>query len=271
VLDSFISLESIILGRKSQSRATNGRGDRVHSTPVDPLRAPFCVNNSTLLTVQTGTRVGRPGKAAQKSYPTTPERSFVMAVGKKIGFLATTLLMGSLTVSAFGQAQPGANPPPPDNGGQNGRPGRGQFDPAQRRQRMIQGMKDQLGASDEEMAALSPKIEKVMQLQRDARGGGGFGRRGGGPGGPGGPGGTGGAPGGAPTDANASPVQKASADLRSTLDNKDAKPDDIKAKLDALRAARTQAKQDLTAAQQELKGLLTQRQEAVMVEMGMLD
>ena len=192
-----------------------------------------------------------------------------MAVGKKIGFLATTLLMGSLTVSAFGQAQPGGtNPPPPDNGGQGGRRN---FDPAQFRLRRIQQMKDQLGATDEEMTALTPKIDKVMQLQRDARGGGGFGRRGGGNGGPGGPGGTGGAPGGAPTDANASAVQKASADLRSTLENKDAKPDDIKAKLDALRAARTQAKQDLTAAQQELKGLLTQRQEAVMVEMGLLD
>jgi hypothetical protein len=128
---------------------------------------------------------------------------------------------------------------------------------------MIQGMKDQLGATDEEMAALTPKIEKVMQLQRDSRGGRGFGRRSGAGGPPGG--------GATPTDANQSAVQKANADLRTTLENKDAKPDEIKAKLDALRTARTQAKQELTAAQQDLKGLLTQRQEAVMVEMGLLE
>lgn len=185
-----------------------------------------------------------------------------MAVNKKIGFLASSLLVGSLSVAAFGQAQPGGNGG--NAGGQPGQPGgrgnRGNFDPAQFRQRMMQRIQEQLGATDEEMQALSPKIEKVMQLQRDAGGGrGGFGRRGG----PGGPNGA--------QDPNASAVQKAVADLRATLENKDAKPDEIKAKLDAVRQARAQAKQDLTAAQQELKGLLTQRQEAVMVEMGMLE
>jgi hypothetical protein len=190
-----------------------------------------------------------------------------MAVDKKIGFLAASVLLGSLSVGAFGQAQPGGNQP-----GQPGQPGgRGNFDPAQFRQRMMDRLKEQLGASDDEMQALMPKIEKVMTLQRDAGGGmrGMFGgRRGGGPGGPGGNGGPGG-PGGA--TANESPVRQKSADLQETLQNKDAKPDEIKAKLDALRAARAQAKQDLAAAQQELKGLLTQRQEAVMVEMGMLE
>ena len=183
-----------------------------------------------------------------------------MAVSKKMGFLATSLLVGSLSVSAFGQAQPGGNQP----GGNGGPPGggRGNFDPAQFRQRMMDRLKEQLGASDDEMQALAPKIEKVMQLQRDAGGGGMrgmFGRRGGGPGGP--PGGT----------AQESPVRQKAAELREVLDNKDAKPDEIKAKLDALRAARAQAKQDLAAAQQELKGLLTQRQEAVLVEFGMLE
>lgn len=193
-----------------------------------------------------------------------------MAVDKKIGFLATSLLVGSLSVSAFGQAQPGGNPPGGNQPGQPGQPGqrggRGNFDPAQFRQRIMDRLKEQLGATDDEMAALGPKIEKVMQLQRDASGGGMrgmFGRRGG-QGGPGGP------PGGAST-ANESPVRQKAAELRETLDNKDAKPDEIKAKLDALRAARAQAKQDLAAAQQELKGLLTQRQEAVLVEMGMLE
>ncbi|HEY2587091.1 MAG TPA: hypothetical protein VGI81_15195 [Tepidisphaeraceae bacterium] len=198
-----------------------------------------------------------------------------MAVNKKIGFLATSLLVGSLSVSAFGQAQPGGNGGAGGQPGQPGQPGgrgnRGNFDPAQMRQRIMQRIQQQLGATDEEMQALSPKIEKVMTLQRDAGGRGGFGGRRGGQGGPGGGGpGFGGGAGGA-QDPNASAVQKSVADLRTTLENKDAKPDEIKAKLDAVRQARSQAKQDLTAAQQELKGLLTQRQEAVMVEMGFLE
>lgn len=189
-----------------------------------------------------------------------------MAAVKKIGLLATTLILGSMSATSFGQATPppggnnGGNPP-----GQNGG-GRGNFNPAQFRQRMLDRVKQQLGASDEEFTALSPKIEKVMQLQRDAGGRGGFGgRRGGGQGGPGG------GQGGTPPTTPPSAVQTASTELQTTLDNKDAKPEEIKAKLDALRAAKAQAKQDLAGAQQELKGLLTQRQEAVLVEMGMLD
>src|SRR6185437_9890444 len=112
------------------------------------------------------------------------ERSRAMAVNKKIGLLATSLLVGSLSVSAFGQAQPGGNG---NGGGQPGQPGgrgnRGNFDPAQFRQRMLQRIQEQLGASDEDMQALGPKIEKVVQLQRDAGGRGGFGGRRGGPGG----------------------------------------------------------------------------------------
>lgn len=160
--------------------------------------------------------------------------------------------------AAFGQA----------GGGQGGGPGGGgggrNFDPAQWRQRMEERMKEQLGVNDEEWKVLQPKVEKVQQLQMQSRGGGGFGGRGrGGPGGGGGPGG----------DANQpqSPVQQASADLRSVLDNKDSTPEQIKVKLDAYRAARTKAREELTAAQAELKDLLSARQEAALVSMGMLE
>src|SRR5690349_21435292 len=54
----------------------------------------------------------------------------------------------------------------------DGQPQRRGFDPAQMRQRMMDLMKEQLGASDDEMQALAPKIEKVMQLQRDINGSG---------------------------------------------------------------------------------------------------
>src|SRR5689334_4134002 len=63
---------------------------------------------------------------------------------------------------------------------------------AEMRQRMMDHMRETIGASEDEWKAMQPKIEKIQQLQRDVypRGGGFMmGRPGGGPGGPGGPGG----------------------------------------------------------------------------------
>src|SRR2546427_508890 len=68
-----------------------------------------------------------------------------------------------------------------------------------------------------------------------------------------------------------SDVAKAQAALRTVLDNKDSKPEEIKAALAALRDAKDKSKTTLATAQKELKELLTQRQEAVMVNMGYLD
>ncbi len=145
------------------------------------------------------------------------------------------------------------------------RRGGGRFDPAQFRQRMLDRMKEQLGASDDEFKALAPKIEKVFQLQRDSSAFGGMGRRaGGGPGGPGGPG-LGG------EDQPQSPVMEKRHALQQLLDNKDAKPQDIKAKLEDYRAARKQAREELSKAQDDLRGVLTQRQEAALIMVGLLD
>jgi hypothetical protein len=138
---------------------------------------------------------------------------------------------------------------------------RGNFDPAQFRERRLTQIKEQLGATDEEWKVLSPKIEKVMTAQFA-----GFGGRGGGRGGPGGGNG-----GGNADNQPQTPVAKASADLRAALADKDATADDIKAKLAALRDAREKVKADLQASQKELKEILTQRQEAVLVTNGMLE
>ena len=146
--------------------------------------------------------------------------------------------------------------------------GRGNFDPAEMRARMEARMKEQLGVNDDEWKVLQPKVEKVMNAQRDARAGGG-GAFGGGGGGRGGGGGNGGGGGG--DNQPQSAVAKASADLRTTLENQNASAQDINAKLTALREARAKAKGELEAAQKELKEVLTARQEAVFVSMGMLD
>ncbi|MCY2954368.1 MAG: hypothetical protein NTU53_20750 [Planctomycetota bacterium] len=163
-----------------------------------------------------------------------------MVVGAFVGIL---LMVGSF---AMAQAAGGGG------GGGRGNRGGGNFDPAQMRQRMMDRMKEQLGATDDEWKVLMPKIEKVMQAQRDSRGGG-FG----GMGGRGGRGGN--------DQAPETAIGKAAQDLRTTLENKDAKADEISAKLKAYREARESAQQALAQAQKELKEVLTLRQEAILV------
>lgn len=120
-----------------------------------------------------------------------------------------------------------------------------------------------LAPTDEEWKALQPKVEKLLTA-RDAAGTGRMmmGGMGGGRGGA--------AP--APAEgAVVTPVEKATNDLRTTLDNQSAKPEEIKAKLTALREAREKAKQDLAKAQGDLREALSLRQESQCVLMGMLD
>lgn len=168
---------------------------------------------------------------------------------------------------------------PQGRGGQGQGPGgeRGprDFDPQRMQQMMQQRMQEQMGATDEEWKVLGPRVMKVMNLSRQANTGmGGMfrmgGRRGGAQGGPGGPDGLGGPRGpfaqGEPTE-----VDKASETLQTTLENTAATPDEIKTKLTALRAAKEKAKAELATAQQELKQVLTLRQEAQLVLMGMLN
>jgi hypothetical protein len=207
------------------------------------------------------------------------ERRLIMLVPKKLGFVLSALLVAMLTLPVLGQANNGGdngngngngNGAGNGNGNNNNNNGGGGFggrrDPAQFQQRMMDGLKTQLGASDDEFAAIQPKIQAVMALQRDVitrpRM---FGR--GGPGG--GRGGFGGGFGGPTTQPSA--VQTALTDLQTTLDDQNASPDVIKSKLDTLREAKSKARQDLVVAQQDLKSILTQRQEAVMVLDGYLD
>jgi len=171
-------------------------------------------------------------------------------------------------------------PPPPPPGAEGGAPG-GYGGPAagnpggpggaqsgdrfaQFRQRMAERMKATLKVNDEEWSAIQPLIEKVMAKQREATGGGRFG---GGPGrgGPGGGGGDQGRPqGNHPQDLPAADA------LRTALESEGTPAADIKAKLEALREARKKATAELEQAREDLRKVLTQRQEATLVLMGIL-
>jgi peptidoglycan hydrolase CwlO-like protein len=191
------------------------------------------------------------------------------------GVIALTGALFVMPVSAQQAPDPGAGAGAAAGGAAGGGGGRGgrNFDPAAMQQRQLDRIKQALGTTDDEFKALQPKLEKVLTDQRNSTAGRGMGMMGrGGPGGPGGGrGGNNPAPAAAPDPATLSPVAKAAADLQTVLDNKDAKPEDIKEKLTALRDARTKARDELKAAQKDLTELLTQRQEAVLVEMGILE
>ena len=163
----------------------------------------------------------------------------------------------------------------PDNGGgqgqgqqggpgEGGRGGRGNFDPAQFQQRMMERLKEQMKAPDDEWNVIQPKLEKVMTAQREARAGG----MGGGFGGRGGPGGGGGRGG---NDNEQSETAKASRELRDTLQSDNASADQIQAKLKAFRDARAKAEDNLKSAREDLKSVLNDREEAVLVMAGMIE
>jgi hypothetical protein len=150
---------------------------------------------------------------------------------------------------------------------------RGNFDPEQMRQRMMERMREQFDVKDDaEWKLIEERITKVMDAQRATRsfagmGGFGGGRRGGGPGGPGGDqagAGGGRARGGFGGEPN--PDVEA---LQKAIEAK-APADEIKAKLAKVREDRKAADAKLDAAQDELKKVLSVRQEAVAVMAGLL-
>lgn len=154
---------------------------------------------------------------------------------------------------------------------QEQRPGRGNFDPEQFRQRMMDGYRERLEVKDDAAWKLiQERIDKVMAARRETGGmgggfGGGFGRRGGTnstdqAGDNGGRRNRGG-PGGEPSP-EAAALQKA-------IESK-ASPDEVKTKLAKLREARKDKEAELEKAQAELRKVLSVRQEAVAVLAGLL-
>lgn len=187
---------------------------------------------------------------------------------------SVALVAAALSVQTFSlNAQDGAQ----DNnrprrqggggGGGGGQGGPGNFDPEQARQRMMERYREQLGIKDDtEWKLIETRIEKVSEARREigmrGMGFGGFGGRGGGPGGPGGAGGGGRRGfGGEP-----SPEQEA---LQKAIES-NASADEIKTKLAAFRASLKDKEAKLEKAQDELRKVLSVKQEAQAVLMGLL-
>lgn len=179
---------------------------------------------------------------------------------------AMCLCGGSLQAQDDDSGGPGGPPPgqPGDGGpggpgdfGGNGGPGGpgGGFDPAQFQQHMLEQIRQSLSmTNDEEWTTIQPLVQKVMDARREVGFVGGMGFGPGGPGGRGRPG------------AQASSEQQA---LQKAIDDGAPVPQ-IKAALAKCRAARIDKQAKLAAAQTNLKSILSVKQEAQAVLLGLL-
>jgi hypothetical protein len=131
----------------------------------------------------------------------------------------------------------------------------------------LKDLQEPLGATDDEFTVIQPLLEKVVEAQNEASGGTARFRR------------FAASFGGqrnnnipaAPTNQPVSPVDQATQDLQTAIDDPNVNSDVIKTRLDTLRQAKSKASQDLTVARDALRAVLTVRQEAVLVDRGILD
>ena len=126
---------------------------------------------------------------------------------------------------------------------------RGQFDPARMQEMMMERIKTTLGSTDEEWKLVQPLVKNLNDIQMKMRTGG-FRRR------PGGP------------SPDESPEVAA---LRTVLESEKSTPEEIKSKLAAYREFQKKNEEALQKARADLRKVLTAKQEANLVLMGMLD
>lgn len=157
---------------------------------------------------------------------------------------------------------PGDPPPAPPGAPAPGAPAPNPGDREAFRQRMNERLKTSLKASDEEWSVIQPLLEKVQAKQRNAmtsrfaffggRGGGGRGAN----------------------DRPDRPGRQSAPEidaLRAALESDATPPAEIKAKLEAVRAMHKKAAAELEQAREELRKVLTLRQEAALVMIGILE
>lgn len=180
-------------------------------------------------------------------------------------------------------AQDAEQPAPGDRGergdrgdrGMRGGPGGMQFDPAQMQERMLNGIKENLGATDEEWTAMKPKVQEIQKLRMKVaasamgRFGGPRGMRG--PDGPGDANNQNRRPGrGLMGMLGNEPNPELDA-LVSASDSDSTSNDDLKNKIKAYREAVKRDEEKLKSTREELRQLVTLRQEAKLIVAGILD
>lgn len=166
------------------------------------------------------------------------------------------------------------------------------------KQREAEAMKQALGVDERQWKVIEPKLAKVRACRDEAFGGigmpfssGGFTTQFGSPPGQAGGGGFGGFAGGFHFEGGGDPegatgqtfstwrplgreptqVDRICSELQMLLQDRDARPEAIRQKLDALRQARAQARKRWARAQQGLREVLNLHQQATLMMMGLLE
>ncbi len=180
--------------------------------------------------------------------------------------LRTGLLALVAATLAFVPATSLAQAPGRDRQDQQDRGPRGNFDPAQFQQRLMDNLRERLGVTDDaEWKIISERIQKVMEARRNTGFGMGAGLRFGGP-----PGraGADNAPGGR-RGFGAAALPEAEA-LQRAIESKASK-EELKAAMAKYREAREANQAKLRQAQEDLRKVLTLEQEAIALQMGLVD
>ena len=156
--------------------------------------------------------------------------------------------------------------------GQGQRPNRGNFDPAQMQQRMMERYREQLEiTSDDEWKVVEPLLQKVSEARRESMAGGMrgmFGGRGGPGGGQGG--GTANADSNRPRGGMFGEPDPAVEALQKAIEAK-APASELKSAIAKVRDNRKAAEEKLKKAQDDLRKILSTRQEAILVANGTLN
>jgi len=219
----------------------------------------FCVGTSFAKTGSAVTprelfRVGKFNKTKQKLEKNIMKKTsqWLVVVGIASSLLASA---GGL----FAQQNPPPGGGPRDRGGR----GRGGFDPAEMRQRMMDNIREQFAIKDDaEWKIIEERVQKVMDARREI----GFGgssrmfRR---------PGGDSGDRGDRRRGFGPEPSAEEQA-LEKAIDSKASK-EELKSAMAKYRASKKDKEAKLTAAQEELKKVLNTQQEAVALSMGLVN
>jgi Spy/CpxP family protein refolding chaperone len=181
-----------------------------------------------------------------------------MKAGKIVGICG---IAAALCLSASGVLAQSNSDSNATGGGGQGRRGGGNFDPAQFQQRMLDNVRERLAfTNDTDWAAVQPLVQKVLDARRDVGFPGmGMMRRGGG----GGDNPQGGRRGFFAPGPEAEALQKAIDDNAPTAQ--------VKALLEKYRAARKDKEARFAQAQEDLRKVLTSRQEAQAALLGLLN
>jgi len=188
--------------------------------------------------------------------------------------ILSIILFISIAIPAAAQAPQQGDGNAAGGQGFQGRRGMMNIDPEQMQKMISDGLKQQLEISDDEWTVIGPKVMNILSFSMQTRVGGSmrmFMGRSGRPGGQGGADTQDRRRNRMPGMFGESAADDGMPELQKLLEDKNADPKMIKQQVTKVRKAKEKSQRELASAKKELRELLTVRQEAILISMGLLD